>query len=63
MAEVRSVLLALLYYFSGKILFMESCLLFYCLFFGESIRLSPDRGVHNKEEARYAKRQEVSKPI
>ena len=60
MTEVRSALLALLYYFSGKILFMESCLLFYCLFFGESIRLSPDREVHNKKEARYARKQEAS---
>ncbi|MBD5450025.1 MAG: hypothetical protein HDR28_07710 [Lachnospiraceae bacterium] len=57
MTEVRSVLLALLYRFSREILFMELCLLFYCLLFGKSIRFSPDRGVHNKKEARYAKRQ------
>ena len=63
MTEVRSVLLALLYRFSREILFMELCLLFYCLLFGKSIRFSPDRGVHNKKEARYAKRQEASKFI
>lgn len=46
--------------FSGKILFTESGLLFYCLFSGmDSITEKPR--VQDKKEARYAKRQETGR--